>query len=115
VPDGVCRDLPGRQQGKAERPAVAPDWHVREVDNLARQIAEPPKPLKEATVFDRRSSRQPCHSADIFDQGGLPKRLLLLSMPPFLLPVPPLPTRAKLLRHPVEPRLQIGWVNGPQG
>ena len=53
APNGICRDLLWRQQGKGERPAVAPNWHIREIDDLAGQIAEAPKPLKEATVFGR--------------------------------------------------------------
>jgi hypothetical protein len=110
APQGICRDLLGRQDRKRERRGAAPDWHICEIDNLARQIAEAPEPLKEATVFGHRPSRHPCDFADIFDQGCLPKRFLLRVPPPLLIP-----SAAKLLLPPLDPSLQVGWVNGPQG
>jgi len=51
VPYGVRREFPGRQHARAERPAMAPDRQIREIDDLAGQIAQAQQPIEEAAVF----------------------------------------------------------------
>src|SRR5262249_22093676 len=108
VPEAVACNFLRFEQTKTKGAAAAPNRHVRQVNDLAGKVAEAPKPLKETTVLGCRSSRQPCDPADIFGQDCLPER--------FLLRVNPLPARAaKLILHPVEPRLRVGRIDRPQG